>query len=214
MYLNCHTYYSLRYGTMSVEQLVQQAVAAGTDTIVLTDINNSTAVPEFAGECIKNNVRPLAGIEFRKENELLYTGVARNNRGMRELNELLSYHNFNKTPIPFPAPPLSESYIIYSLGKIPERKLFVNERIGIRTGEINRLLTMNRNTGRESMVLLQPVTFASDDDIAVHRSLRAVDNNILLSHLQPWQCATGDEFFKTAAMNKKIADDHPWLAVN
>ncbi|MGD0340282.1 MAG: PHP domain-containing protein, partial [Bacteroidales bacterium] len=81
MYLNCHTYYSLRYGTMSVEQLVQKATAAEAGTIVLTDINNSTAIPEFAGECIKNNIRPAAGIEFRNGNDLLYTGIARNNNG-------------------------------------------------------------------------------------------------------------------------------------
>jgi DNA-directed DNA polymerase III PolC len=214
MYLNCHTYYSLRYGTMSVEQLVQQALAAEAGTLVLTDINNTTAVPEFAGECIKNNVRPLAGIEFRNENELLYTGIARNNRGLRELNELLSFHNFNKTPIPFPAPPLSESYIIYSLKKIPARKLLENERIGIKTSEINSLLTINRHVSRESMVLLQPVTFASEEDISVHRSLRAVDNNILLSHLLPWQCAGGDEFFKTPEINRKIANELPWLTGN
>ena len=53
MYLNCHSYYSLRYGTMSVEQLVQKALVAGSDTIVLTDINNSTGIPEFA-EMIMN----------------------------------------------------------------------------------------------------------------------------------------------------------------
>ena len=55
---------------MSVEQLVQKALAAGNDTIVLTDINNSTGIPEFAGECSKNNISPIAGIEFRIENEL------------------------------------------------------------------------------------------------------------------------------------------------
>ncbi len=59
MYLNCHSYYSLRYGTMSVEQLVQKAVEAGADTIALTDINNSTSIPEFAGECNKTIYDPL-----------------------------------------------------------------------------------------------------------------------------------------------------------
>ena len=87
---------------MSVEQLVQKALAAGTDTIVLTDINNSTAIPEFAGECSKNNIRPVAGIEFRNDNELQYIGIARNNRGLRELNEFLSDHNFNKRCNSFP----------------------------------------------------------------------------------------------------------------
>ena len=77
MYLNCHSYYSLRYGTMSVEQLVQKAVAASAETIALTDINNSTAIPDFAAECRKNGVRPLAGIEFRNDNELLYIKIGR-----------------------------------------------------------------------------------------------------------------------------------------
>lgn len=195
MYLNCHSYYSLRYGTLSVEQLVQKAVAAGADVIALTDINNSTAIPEFAGECSKNNIRPIAGIEFRNCNDLQYIGIARNNNGMRELNEFLSKLNFEKESVPFPAPQFSESYIIYSLKKIPDRKLFENERIGIRQVAINRLLTLPSSADRNMMVMLNPVTFADNDDIFIHRSLRAVDNNILLSHLKPSQCAGEDEFF-------------------
>jgi len=214
MYLNCHSYYSLRYGTMSVEQLVQKALAAGTDTIVLTDINNSTAIPEFAGECSKNNIRPIAGIEFRNNNELLYIGIARNNSGLRELNQFLSDLNFNKRAIPFPAPQFSESYIIYSLGKIPARKLLDNERIGVKPLEVNRLLTLDSSINRNSMVILQPVTFAERDDIFIHKSLRAVDNNILLSHLQQWQCAGEDEFFSLPADNEKIFGEYPWLTKN
>ena len=98
---------------MSVEQLVQKALAAGTDTIVLTDINNSTAIPEFAGECSKNNIRPVAGIEFRNDNELQYIGIARNNNGLRELNEFLSDLNFNKDICPFPCTSILR--IIYNI---------------------------------------------------------------------------------------------------
>jgi DNA-directed DNA polymerase III PolC len=214
MYINCHSYYSLRYGTMSVEQLVHNAVAAEADTIALTDINNSTAIPEFAGECSKNNLRPVAGIEFRNDNELQYIGIARNNNGLRELNEFLSDLNFNKRSIPFPAPRFSESYIIYSLKKIPDRKLFENERTGIKPHELNSLLTMSSSLNRNRMVILQPVTFSGTDDIFIHKSLRAVDNNILLSHLHPWQCAGEDEFFKKPADNKKVFSEHPWLVNN
>jgi DNA-directed DNA polymerase III PolC len=214
MYLNCHSYYSLRYGMMSIEQLVKNAIAAGAGTIALTDINNSTGIPEFAGECSKNNIRPVAGIEFRNGNELLYTGIARNNRGFRELNEFLSSHNFEKSPITFPAPEFSEVYIIYSLNRIPGRKLFDNERIGIKPVEINRLVTLPPTFNRNSMVLLQPVTFAEPDDIFIHKSLRAVDNNILLSHLQSWQHAAEDEFFKSPAFEKGISEQYPWLTRN
>ncbi len=204
MYLNCHSYYSLRYGTMSVEKLVQKASAAGTDVIALTDINNSSAIPEFAGECVKSNIRPVAGIEFRNQNEFQYIGIARNNKGLRELNEFLSNLNFSKEIVPFPAPQFSDSYIIYSLKKLPDRKLFDNERIGIRQSEINRLLTLN--TDRNRMVLLQPVTFAEKDDIFIHKSLRAVDNNILLSHLKPSQCAEEDEFFMPYPLKNNGSD--------
>ncbi len=219
MYLNCHTYYSLRYGTLSVEQLVQKAVAAGADVIALTDINNSTGIPEFAGECIKNNLRPVAGIEFRKDHLLQYIGIARNNDGLRELNEFLSNLNFEKEPLPFPAPQFTESYVIYPLNNIPHRKLFDNERIGIRDAEINRLLTLPSSIDRNKLVLLYPVTFADNEDIFIHRSLRAIDNNILLSHLKPWQCAGDNEFFlsrkkysteeyaRIARSTKKLLDD-------
>jgi DNA-directed DNA polymerase III PolC len=214
MYLNCHSYYSLRYGTMSVEQMVQKALAASADTLVLTDINNSTAIPEFAGECIKNRIKPVAGIEFRNDNELQYIGIARNNRGLRELNEFLSEKNFNKTAIPFPAPRFSEAYIIYSLKKTPSRELFDNERIGIRPQELNRLISLTSSHKRSTMILLNPVTYSESGDIFIHRSLRAVDNNILLSHLKPLQCAAEDEFFRNPEYFGNIRREYPWLAGN
>jgi DNA-directed DNA polymerase III PolC len=199
---------------MSVEQLVKNAISAGAESIAMTDINNSTGIPEFAGECSKNNIRPVAGIEFRNDNELQYIGIARNNDGLRELNEFLSKHNFEKTPLPFPSPRFSDAYVIYTLKKTPGRRLFENERIGIKPGEINRLVTLTESIDRNSMILLQPVTFASNDEIFIHKSLRAVDNNILLSHLQPSQCAGEDEFFKTPAYEKNFTDEHPWIMSN
>jgi DNA-directed DNA polymerase III PolC len=198
---------------MSVEQLVKEAQAAGADTIALTDINNSTGIPEFAGECIKHNIKPVGGIEFRNGNELEFIGIARNNKGFRELNEFLSNHNFEKTSVGFPAPPFSDAYTIYPFGKTPERKLFDNERIGIRISEVNRLITMVGQKDRNSMVLLQPVTFASPGDISIHRSLRAVDNNILLSHLKPSQCAGEDEFFRPLMPDHRLYGIQ-WLAEN
>ncbi|MDP4222622.1 MAG: DNA polymerase III subunit alpha [Bacteroidota bacterium] len=214
MYLNCHSYYSLRYGMMSVEQLVKDAKAAGADCIAMTDINNSTGIPEFAGVCAENGLRPVAGIEFRNNNESEYIGIARSNKGLKELNEFLSGCNFEKTQIPFPAPAFSESYIVYLLGKTPDRKLFDNERIGIKPGEINRLVTLPKSLDRNAMILLQPVTFETKDDIFIHKSLRAVDNNILLSHLKLSQCAGEDEFFKTPEFEKQISEANPLIAGN
>jgi len=38
MYLNTHTYYSLRYGTMSIEKLLSDLVEGGFNQAALTDI--------------------------------------------------------------------------------------------------------------------------------------------------------------------------------
>jgi DNA polymerase-3 subunit alpha len=43
MYLNCHTYYSFKYGTFGPEELLQEAKAKGIPTLALTDINNTSA---------------------------------------------------------------------------------------------------------------------------------------------------------------------------
>jgi len=213
MYLNCHTYYSLRYGTMSVEQLVEKAKAAGAGAAALTDINNSTAVPEFAGECEKMGIKPVAGIEFRNDNDLLYIGIARNNNGLRELNEFLSEHNAEKRHFQFPAPRFSDAYTIYTLAHQPERRLFDNEYTGIKTSELNRLVTMKPES-LTKMVVLHPVTLNSADDMFIHRSLRAVDNNILLSHLKPHMCSGENEFFIPEGHLRKTFGYYPVIVNN
>ena len=67
MYLNCHSYYSLRYGTMSVEKLVAEAKRNGIPSLALTDINNTMGTIDFIRECRLNNIKPVAGIEFRDD---------------------------------------------------------------------------------------------------------------------------------------------------
>ncbi|RZM07160.1 MAG: PHP domain-containing protein, partial [Pedobacter sp.] len=100
MYLNVHSQYSLRYGTMSIPALVEEAIACGVTQMVLTDINNSTGIMEFMRECDEKGVKPIAGLEFRRDNRLLYFGIARNREGMKELNDFLTEHNLEKKPLP------------------------------------------------------------------------------------------------------------------
>lgn len=78
MYINSHTYYSLRYGTLSPEELVARVKEAGGKEIVLTDINNTSATYQFIMTCRENGIKPIAGIEFREDNEFLYLGIAKN----------------------------------------------------------------------------------------------------------------------------------------
>ena len=85
MYLNCHSYYSLRHGTLSPEQLVSEAARHGINALALTDINNTTGTVDFVRECKKLNIQPIAGIEFRNAHyQLLYVVIAMNNTRIRQ----------------------------------------------------------------------------------------------------------------------------------
>jgi len=115
MFLNVHSQYSLRYGTMDIETLIKVAREKNIHQLVLTDINNSTGCMEFIRVCRKHQkgftdkdnvywapyiINPIIGIEFRREHQLLYIGIAKNKEGMKELNDFLTYHNLNQLPLP------------------------------------------------------------------------------------------------------------------
>ena len=44
MYLNCHSFHSLRYGTIPLQELVQQAAVCNVKAMALTDINTANAI--------------------------------------------------------------------------------------------------------------------------------------------------------------------------
>ena len=44
MFLNCHSYFSLNYGILSVEELLQYAKETGITHLALTDINNTSGI--------------------------------------------------------------------------------------------------------------------------------------------------------------------------
>jgi DNA polymerase III alpha subunit len=100
MYLNCHSYYSLRYGTLSPEQLVQAAKRLGITALALTDVNNASAAGEFVRRCEDAGIKPLLGIDFFKNGQRLYTGIARNAEGFCQLNKYLSDHSLDGKPLP------------------------------------------------------------------------------------------------------------------
>jgi len=193
MYLNCHSYYSLRYGTLPLDKLLETAVKHGIETLALTDINNSMGVVDFVKECGKKGIKPIAGIEFRDGNELLYIGIAKNNAGFKELNQFLSRHNIESTLLPIHAPAFDNCYVIYPFGKYAPKELRENEITGIRATELNKLISSEYRYRQEKLVALCPLTFLDEAGYELHRHLRAIDNNTLLSKLVPRQVAPPDE---------------------
>src|SRR6187551_3207627 len=139
MYATAHSYFSLRYGTISEEDLAAIAKRHGFPALALTDINNSSGIFPFVKACNEQNIQPLVGIEFRQNNQWLYTGIARNPKGFQELNEYLSTYNLNEKPLPETAGNFDNAFVIYPLssGKKAE-ELKENEYLGLQPFEVNK----------------------------------------------------------------------------
>ncbi len=190
------SYYSLRYGTLSIESLIAESLRAEVTALILTDINNTTGIPDFTEACERGRIKPVAGAEIRNGNDHVYTLIARNNSGFREINEFITLHNTNGDAYPDRAPLFKQCYVIYPLERFPAGRLHDNEFAGIAMREINKLRTSAKsNYIIENGVIFQPVTFPDDDGYMLHRHLRAIDNNILLSQLEPEMLAHASEIF-------------------
>ena len=184
MYLNVRSYNSLCYGTISIESLVEQASRMHIPALALTDINNTMGVVDFVFECKKYGIKPIAGCEFRNGDELLYIAIAINNEGFREINETQTQHNISKTPYNIDAPQWNDVVVIYPFGKRKIAQLADNEFIGVRLSQVSRLLTSDLRNHQDKLVIAQPVTFLDEKSFEVHKNLRAIDKNMLISRLE------------------------------
>jgi len=210
MYLNCHSYYSLRYGTLSPEELVAGASRLGIEALALTDINNSTGMVDFVAGCMLQGIKPIGGTEFRNESHrLLYIVLAINNRGFLEINDFLTWHNLNKAPLP-PCPPVfTNALTIYPFSNKLPRKLKENEFVGIHPHEIRKLVSSPLQHLQEKLLALYPVTFAGESDFVLHQYLRAIDKNTLLTKLSVNDLALPDEKFLSNDLFRIAYDEYP-----
>jgi DNA polymerase-3 subunit alpha len=122
MILNAHSNYSLRYGTLSNEELLQLAKQYQHEVVAITDINNTSGVLEFVKLALEQGIKPVVGIEFKRKEQLLFIALARNNAGFREMNELLTAHHLYGDKIP-ERPDFIHCYVIYPYGKYQPQQL-------------------------------------------------------------------------------------------
>ena len=195
MIIAAHSYFSLRYGTLSPAELVEKAVALGYHAIALTDINNSSAVPDFIVACRKAGIKPLAGIEFRNDNKLLYTLLAADNEGMREINAFASRCHIDGTPYPERPGTINGVYTVYPLRGPEPHELQENEYVGLKPSEVRSLMSTPYKNNLSKVVMWHTVTFNDADGFELHRNLRAIKLNTLISKLKPFDLAgSGDVF--------------------
>ncbi len=240
MYLNCHTAYSFKYGTLPIKTLFEEAKRCGIHKLVLTEINNTSSYLELLRICAENKAREngltkfgkepylleiAVGVEFRNEHELLYIAIARNNRGFEAINRFLSHHNRMAEKFPTKAPELDQTFIIYPFGKMEPDQLKAYEYIGVSPHD---LLAYSIHPQCEEydykFVLLHTVTFLPPKkntkgklayrDHNTHRLLRCIAHNLLLSKLPEHFQAHKDEFMLPEAALLKKYERFPSLLQN
>ncbi|PKQ44197.1 DNA polymerase III subunit alpha [Confluentibacter flavum] len=217
MYLNCHTYYSLRFGTFSEVDLLELAIKNNISTLALTDINNTSACLNFIRKAKEFHIKPIIGIDFRNGASQQFVGIAKNNDGFHELNVFLSEHSHQKKIIPNDAPNFKDVLVIYPFEKVlqNEKKQFKDyEFIGVSVEELKKLPFSVYKSYTEKLVIQQQVTIRNKKDFNAHRLLRAIDNNTLLSKLQiSEECKITDKMLSLEDLEKAYVQ-YPQIIAN
>ena len=215
MYLNVHSQYSLRYGTMSVKKLVKEALACGVTEMVLTDINNSTGVMEFMRECRQKGIKPVGGMEFRRDKQLLYIAIAKNREGMKEINDFLTEHNLNQKALPDKAKVFKNVAVIYPYKAVAEPSLLSeNEYLGVRFDELHGFHEKDLSQVKDKLLALQPVFVADKVEYRLHEYLRGIDLNTLLTMVGPEdKCSRTDRFLPSGQLEARFAR-YPFVVDN
>ncbi len=228
MLLNNHSYYSLRYGCFSEEELLQMAADKGYRQLALTDVNNTSACLNFLRIAPKYGIHPVAGIAFHRglAGTPLYVALAGSNKGFYHLNRFLSHHLEAKIELPDRAPPLPEVHFIYPLSRFYREKSPALEKlledlawtetewIGIRAEELEHKLDFFRRIPEDRAVIWHPVTFRHKRDFNVHRILRAIDGNTLLSKEDKTTLAAPSEVMLPRSTLLRQFASHPQIIHN
>jgi len=213
MYLNCHSFHSLRYGTIPLQELVKLGSTSGVTAMALTDINTVTGIYDFIKACEALQIKPLVGIDFRNNGRQLYVGLAKNNEGIGEMNRLLTKHNLENSLLPDQAPHFKNVFVIYPLDSVPD-ELHENEYIGITAEQLPKLYSAKWKNRLNKMVILQTVTYRSKKEFSLHKILRAIDLNTIGTKLTAADyCKTADVMIPLESLIAKF-EDHPVIIEN
>ncbi len=240
MLLNTHSYFSLKYGILSPEKLLQCCAPAPSKTadvkplraIALTDINTTSGILDFFRLAPRYHIKPVAGIDFRNGNQACYVGLAKNAEGFNELNIFLTHHLQNKIPFPLRAPKMENACFVYPFARLHAlpaqlnnkqemadwlalcENLAPHEYIGVGPKDFFKLQQSPLRFHLHRLLVLAPATFTNKGDFNTHRLLRAIDNNCLLSKVEREEQAAADEIFYTDEALRVLYRDYPHLLRN
>ncbi len=218
MFLNCHTFFSLLYGTLSPERLLLQLKAKGVDSFVLADINNTSGCIQISSLVYSkpeyNGMNPILGIDFRNGTHQKFIGIARNGNGFQLLNRFLSDHLKAGDPLPDTCPVTEDVFVIYPFDAQNDYNLQEHEFIGVKHNQLHIIHQKKWKDLQHKMVILFPITFVNDEDYKIHKILRAIDLNTISSKLDEKELAVSDECVPDEQYFANIFRNHQQLISN
>ena len=226
MYLNTHSYYSFKYGTINTKHLLEIMQQAEVNTFALTDINSTAASINFVRLASKFGIKPILGIDFRNGADQLFVAIAQNNEGFKELNDYLSKYLHSKEEIPPRAPEFQHAFVVYPFSKYTGFELKKLEFIGVKPKNLPKLVYPPHQIDKQKLVAMPTATFRSKidketgervvmkRDFNAHRLLRAIDKNTLLSKLPKTEEADPGDFIYPTEELKEVYSAHPYMLEN
>jgi DNA-directed DNA polymerase III PolC len=217
MYLNCHSNFSLKRGTLSVKKLVQLAAEKGITQLALTDVNNTSAGFDFLNACKNQKIQGVVGIEFRDDDgQLLYVGLPKNQDGFQELSNLLTKKLKDKIDLPKTPPKLNKAFFVIPMShNLDPSKLAPNHFIGITHYWAKHNFLHSVWKTPQKLVAFHPIFFARNKaHYELHQVLRAIDQNELLSKLKPTDVEPHHHSFCSPDELKKLFGERDFLLHN
>ncbi|HQV00596.1 MAG TPA: DNA polymerase III subunit alpha, partial [Bacteroidia bacterium] len=192
MYI-CHSYYSLKYGTISPRQLLEIGHNHGVQYMALADINTTSGILDFFRLAPQYNIVPIAAVDFRLQwpsgATLQFTAMAINAQGFFEINNYLTAYLTQQTEATALAPPFNHVFVFYpfSYTCLKPAQLRRHEFIAVSAADVNKLAFNAWQKHLHKLVAWPAFTFRNKTDFNTHRLLRAIHYNTLLSKLDVQQ---------------------------
>ena len=214
MFINCHTYYSLRYGTLTPRELLEYFQQSGAARFALTDINTTSACMDVLRLAPEHSLHPALGIDFRNGAQQQFIMYAKNNRGFQEMNAYLSHFLHTKTEIPNLAKTIPDTFVVYPFQNYSGNTLKAHEFLGVRAEDLNKLKFSPWRHELDKLVALHTVSFQHKKGFNTHRLLRAIENNTLLSKLSISEQGKETDVCRSTTQLKKQFEAFPTLLTN
>ncbi len=214
MFLNSHTYYSLRYGSIAPKALVLLAKSFRLTSLALTDINSTTACLDFVRLADENDIKPILGVDFRNGVDQKFIMLAKNNNGYLQINNYLSsFLHTEKMMLPTRASFLPDTVVVYPFQN-EFRELAAHEFMGVKPSDLNHLKFSEWRFHLDKLVVLKTVSFQDKKGFNTHRLLRAIANNTLLSKLPKSEQGQETDMLMLEELLKECYSEYPQIIAN